>query len=213
MKTPITRQRIRNHLTYAWWKYLLLICVAVFGWNIFYTVTRYQPPEEKKVIMHLYAYADQNALNAYMAEINATLMPEMEEMTSVYTGLDDTYGEMIFATHIAVSEGDIYLLNRDYFQRHASSGVFLPLEDQEELIAMLEEAGVSLSQGWRTETETGERHLFAIPCANLPGLTAYVPDPTDVYLAVLYNNQNDENVLKFLNFFIADLLKDPAGAE
>lgn len=213
MKTPITRQGIRNHLTYAWWKYLLLICAAVFGWNIFYTVTRYRPPEEKKIVMNLYTYADQYALNDYMAKVNATLMPEMEEMTAVYNSLDDTYGAMIFSTHIAVSEGDIYLLDREYFQRHASSGVFLPLEDQEELMAMLEEAGVSLSQGWRAMTDTGERHLFAIPCAALPGFTAFTPDPSDDYLCVLYNNQNDENVLRFLNIFIADMLKDPVAAE
>ena len=31
MKTPITREKIKNHLTYASWKYALLIIVAIFG--------------------------------------------------------------------------------------------------------------------------------------------------------------------------------------
>ena len=47
MKTPITQEKIKNHLTYASWKYALLIIVAIFGWNLIYSVTQSQPPEEK----------------------------------------------------------------------------------------------------------------------------------------------------------------------
>lgn len=207
MKTPITRQRLRNHLTYAWWKYLLLIVIATFGWNIIYTMTRYRPPEEKRVIINLYVYGDQIALNDYMAGVNETLMPDMEEMNSVYTTLDDAYGDMIISAHMAAAEGDIWLLSRDQFQSYASTGAFIALEAQPELLAMLEDAGISLTQGWRAESDTGERHLYGIPCANLPGITTYVYNPSDCYLCVLYRNGNDENVIKFLNIFMSDLLQ------
>lgn len=213
MKTPITRQLIRNHMTYSWWKYALLIVIAVFGWNIVYTVTRYQPPEDKRIVMNIYVDADQPALNEYMAQVNATLMPEMEEMTTVYNALDSMYGDMVFSAHIAVAEGDVYLISRDYFQRYASSGLYLALEDQSELVAELEEAGVSLSQGWRLLNETSERHLYGIPCANLPGMAAYVYNPADCYLAVLPANGNDENVLRFLTIFVGDLLQPVETAE
>lgn len=211
MKTPITRQRLRNHLTYSWWKYVLLFVIAIFGWNITYTVTRYRAPEEKKVVMNLYVYADQAMLDAYMAEINASLMPDMEEMNTVFTTLDDMYGDMIFSTHMAANEGDIYMLDRSRFQQAAASGAFVPLEGEAELVAALEEAGASVSQGWRTMSETGERHLYGIPCTSLPGLAPYLADPADSYLAVLVNNHNDENVLKFLNIFIRDMLREPAA--
>ena len=206
MKTPVTRKRLRNHLTYSWWKYALLIVFAVFGWNIIYTVTQYRAPEDKKVTVNMYVYGDQDALNAYMAEVNATLMPEMEQMDSIFTALDDSYGDMILSTHMAASEGDIYLLDRTHFQQSAAAGAFLPLETETELVAMLEGAGVSLSQGWRTESETGARHLYGIPCAALPGMASYVYMPDDCYMAVLISNQNDENVLRFLNIFVGDLL-------
>lgn len=49
MKLPITKRRVRNHLTYAWWQYVLLVCLAVFGWNLIYTTTRYRSPEHLKV--------------------------------------------------------------------------------------------------------------------------------------------------------------------
>ena len=32
MKTPLTKKRIQDHLTYAWWKYILLIVIAGMGW-------------------------------------------------------------------------------------------------------------------------------------------------------------------------------------
>lgn len=213
MKTPITKQRLRNHLTYAWWKYLLLIVIAILGWNLFYTVTRYTPPEDKRVTISLYVYGDQTALNEYMAEVNETLMPDMEDMSVMYNPLDDVYGSMIISAHVFAAEGDIWLLDRDEFLNYASTGVFIALETQPELLAMLQEAGISLSQGWRTETESGERHLFGIPCANLPGLAAYVADPSDCYLCVLYRNGNDENVFKFLNIFMEDMLQEPETPE
>lgn len=213
MKTPITKQRLRNHLTYGWWKYALLIVLAIFGWNLVYTVTRYRAPEEKKVVVNLYVYGDQDALNAYMAEVNAALMPDMEEMSTLFSPLDDTYGDMLLSTHMAAAEGDIYLLDRTHFQQCAASGAFLPLETQTELVSLLEEAGLSLSQGWRTVNDTGERHLYGIPCADLPGISAYIYDPSDCYMAVLISNQNDENVLKFLDIFVSDLLTPPADAQ
>ena len=206
MKTPITKQRLRNHLAYGWWKYALLFVLAIAGWNIIYTVTRYRAPEDKKIVVNLYVYGSQQALNDYMADVNANQMPEMEEMDCLFTTMDDMYGDMILSTHLAASEGDIYLLDRTRFQQCAASGAFLPLENQTELVAMLEEAGVSLSQGWRTETESGEKHLYGIPCAALPSMAAYVFDPSDCYMAVLISNHNDENVLRFLNIFVSDLL-------
>ena len=210
MKTPITKQRLRNHLAYSWWKYLLLVVIAIFGWDIMYSVTRYRAPEEKRVVVNLYVYGDQEGLSAYMAEVNANLMPEMEEMDCVFTTLDDAYGDMILSTHMAAAEGDIYLLDRSRFQQSAASGAFVPLESETEMVAALEEAGISLSQGWRTVSETGERHLYGIPCANLPGIAQYVFNPSDCYMAVLITNHNDENVLQFLRIFVSDLLAAPA---
>lgn len=207
MKTPLTRQRLRNHIMYSWWKYVLLIVLAIFGWDIIYNMTRYRPPEAKKVNLNVYVAANQTALDAYLSDIHETQLPEMEEMSASYTVLEQMYGDMIFSAHMASNDGDIYLLNRDYFQRYASSGAYRALEDETELIATLEEAGVSLTQGWRALSDTGERHLYAIPCANLPGIAAYVADPSDCYLVVLLNNGNDENVIRFLNIFVNDLLQ------
>ena len=49
MRLPITRERIRTHFHYGWWQYALLIGLAIFGWNLLYTTTRYRSPEALKV--------------------------------------------------------------------------------------------------------------------------------------------------------------------
>ena len=79
MKTPLSMQKVRNYLTYSSWKYILLLLLAIFGWNLVFTMTRYRPPEEKKVVINMYVDGSQEALNTYMAGVNETLLPEMEE--------------------------------------------------------------------------------------------------------------------------------------
>lgn len=209
MKTPVNRQTIRQHFTYGWWKYLLLVVLAVFATDLIYTMTAYRPPEEKKVQFYVYGLANEDALNAYMAKIQAEQMPDMEVMDCHSFMEDSTYGAMQLTTYMAAGEGDIYLLSREQFIGSAASGAFLPLENDPELMAIFDEAGISLQNGWRRDTTTGETHLFGIPQSKLPGLTASYAYAQDGYLCVLYANRNDENVLKFLRIMCRDMLTAP----
>ena len=71
MKTPITKEKFQNHITYSSWKYILLVVAAIFGWNIIYSVTQYQPPEEKKVILGIFTYGDGVNITPYMQRFQA----------------------------------------------------------------------------------------------------------------------------------------------
>lgn len=206
MKTPITLKAIRNHLTYSWWKYALLAVLAIFGWNFFYTVTAYKPPADKKVEMFVFGGGDQDRLDAYMEHIRTTEMSDMEEMSSVFLVVDETYTPMQLMTYIAAGEGHLYMLPKDYFQSYAGQGAFMPLEDIPGLTAMLEEAGISYDRGWRTYTEIGEKHLYGIPMANMPGFSQYSYGYEDSYLSISVTNGNDENSIKFLLRFLQDMM-------
>ena len=60
MKTPLTKERLKHHLAYNSWKYLLLVVLCVLGWNLIYTTTAYRPPVEKIVDVYLCSgYGDQ----------------------------------------------------------------------------------------------------------------------------------------------------------
>ena len=209
MKTPVNKETISQHITYSWWKYALLIVLAVFATDLLYTVTAYRSPENKKVLFYIYGYANTEGLDAYMAKIQEEQMPDMEVMNSQTIIADNSYGVMQLTTYMAAGEGDIYLLPRDQFISSAGSGAFLPLEDDIELMAVFDEAGISLQNGWRRDSSTGETHLFGIPQSKLPGLTASYAYAEDGYLSVLVTNQNDENVLKFLRILCQDMLTAP----
>ena len=160
MKTPLTSARLKQHLTYNWWKYLL------------------------------------------------AAVSDMEEMKPILLLSDDSYGPMQLMTYMAAGEGDVYLLAREEFLNYASSGSLVPLEDDPELLALFDSAGVSLQSGWRRDTETGETHLYGIPQDKLPGLIQYAY-AQDGFLCVPLTGGNQENAMKFLRILCRDMLTAP----
>lgn len=131
MKTPLTKERLKHHLAYNSWKYLLLVVLCVLGWNLIYTTTAYRPPAEKIVDVYLCSgYGDQEALDAYLENIRQTEMSDMEQMQSIFLSVtnDDYYGAIQLATYVMAGEGDIYLLDKDNFVNYAGQGALIDLE-------------------------------------------------------------------------------------
>ena len=110
------------------------------------------------------------------------------------------------ATYMAASEGDVYLLPRDEFVTLAAQGSLLPLENDKELMALFDQAGINLQNGWRKDNETGESHLCGIPQNKVPGLSQYAY-ATDGYLCIPVTSANEENAMKFLRILCRDTLK------
>lgn len=207
MKTPVNKTTLRQHWEYSWWKYFLLIVLSLVVWNLVYTVTAYRPPADKKVDFYVSgAMADQDGLNTYLENIRTTEMPDMEQMTSVILTNDAYYGTMQLATYIAAGEGDVYMLDGDTFQQYATSGAMLPLEGYQDLVDQAETAGISVDKGWRTESDSGERHLYGIPASLLTGFESYGIDPDNMYLCVMCNCGNDDMAVKLMQYMIRDML-------
>jgi len=211
VKTPVNLQTIRQHLTYHWWKYVLVILFAIFGTDLLYTVTAYRSPANKVIEFYVYGAMDETRMDAYMEQVRLSDLPDQEIMDASLLIEDETYGLMQLSTYIAAGEGDLYLLPKNEFVGYAGAGAFLPLEGDTELMSLFDEAGVSLQSGWRRETDTGENHLFGIPLARLPGLTHYAY-AKDGYLCVLISGGNNDNVMKFLRILCRDMLQEPPEA-
>ena len=213
MKTPVNKETLRQHLNYGWWKYAIIVLAAIFGWSLVYTMTAYRAPADKKVDFYVASgYGDQEALIAYMENVRQTEMSDMEEMGAVVLINDDTYFIMQLSTYIAAGEGDVYLLAAENFQSYASAGSLLPLENVPEVMDYVNAAGIDPGKGWRTESETRERHLYGIPARMLTGLDEYSVPIEDAYLCVTVNNGNDENSLKFLGILVRDMFRAPETA-
>ena len=208
MKTPINAETLRHHLTYSWWKYVLVLIAGIFLVNLIFTVTAPRIPEDKRVDFYIYGLSDSESLNAYMEKIRSEEMPDMEIMTSLTMFPNDAYGPMQLMTYMSAQEGDVFLLTRDEFLSYASSGAFLPLEDDEELMGIFNEAGIDLRRGWRTLADSDETHLYGIPADMLPGLNALCYADNGFLTVTVYNG-NQENVMKFLRILCRDMLVAP----
>ena len=208
MKTPINAETLRHHFTYSWWKYVLVLIAGIFLVNLIFTVTAPRIPEDKRVDFYVYGLSDSESLNAYMEKVRSEKMPDMQSMTSLTMFPNDAYGPMQLMTYMSAQEGDVFLLTRDEFLSYASSGAFLPLEDDEELMGIFNEAGIDLRRGWRTLADSDETHLYGIPADMLPGLNALCYADNGFLTVTVYNG-NQENVMKFLRILCRDMLVAP----
>lgn len=212
MKTPVTSDRLKQHFAYNWWKYLLIAVIGFGLVDLIYTVTAYRPPRDKKIGFYVYGYTNDEELTAYLDHVRETEMSDMEEISSVQLINDESYGPMQLMTYFTTGEGDVYLLSRETFLNYAPDGAFVPLENDPDLMALLDSAGVSVQSGWRRNTETGETHLYGIPQSKLPALSRYA-QAQDGFLCQIVTGGNQENAAKFLRILCRDMIAEPPDAE
>lgn len=212
MKTPVTSEKLKQHLTYSWWKYLLIAVLAFGLVDLLYTVTAYRSPRDKTVSLYTYGYNNESALTEYLDNVRETEMSDMEVLSFVTLLNDETYGPMQLMTYMAVGEGDVYLLPREEFLNNAANGSLVPLENDSELMSLFDNAGISLQSGWRTDSGTGETHLYGIPQDKLPGLSQYAY-AKDGFLCMIVSGRNQENAAKFLRILCRDTITAPAADE
>jgi hypothetical protein len=205
LKMPITKLKIHNHFHYSLWKYALLAVIALFGWNLIYTSTRYQSPENLKVEF----YAEESSLSGtdpqvLADQIHTDVMPEMEEVTTTATTYDDTYGDMQLMVWVSAAQGDVYLLSNSRYQSLADNQALLDLQPYVDSGA-LQTQGLTLTDGYVTDSETGLTTLVGIPADGLQGLADYGLLCDNATLCILANNGNDEYAVKFLNYLLTHL--------
>ena len=207
MKLPITKRRVRNHLAYAWWQYVLLVCIAVFGWNLIYTTTRYRSPEPLKVEWYGEGYvtAEQQAqIDAMLDRLHGELFPDMEEVTFTPVAYDDTYGDMQLFVWASAGQGDLYTLSAEAYKNLASGGVMLDLQPYVD-DGTLNVEGLDLKNGYVTDNETGKRYLMGIPMDSLAGLESYGVATQGKVMSILVNGGNTENTMKLMKWLLENM--------
>ena len=211
IKTPINRKKIRTHITYNFWKYIMVIAAAVFGWDLLYSMTAYKSPEDKRIDLYIQSpLVTEQRVEAFFQPIWEERVPDMEVVDAVMltSSTQDYYGSMQLTVYIMAQEGDIYMLSSSDFKSFASQGVFLDLQPAIDE-GKLHTEGLDLSAGYVALIDdnglpTGERQLFGIPAASLGGLAEGLGlDTRDMVLSVTAFSGNEENVIRFLDGLIA----------
>lgn len=208
IKTPLSKERIRTHLTYSSWKYLALIVASIFGWNLLYTMTAYRSPEHLRVDVYLQSgTAVDEAVDAYFKPVWDACIPDMETVDAIIlasSASEDAYANMQLSVYIMAGEGDIYMLKSEDFKNFAAQGAFIDLTPYVEN-GMLNIDGIDTSAGYVAVVDdegipTGEKQFFGIPAYTLDGLKngAGIYNK-DLIIGVTAFSNNEENVIKFLN--------------
>lgn len=211
IKTAITRKKIRTHITYNFWKYILVIAAAIFGWDLLYSMTAYKSPEDKRIDLYIQSpLVTEQRAEAFFQPIWEERVPDMEVVDAIMltSSTQDYYGSMQLTVYIMAQEGDIYMLSSSDFKSFASQGVFLDLQPAIDA-GKLHAGDMDLSAGYVALIDdnglpTGERQLFGIPAASLGGLAEGLGlDTRDLVISVTAFNGNEDNVIAFLDGLIA----------
>ena len=205
MKTPITPARLREHLSYSWWKYLLAAAGCCLLWNLVFAVTAPQVPEDRKLDVYFYAYGNAEAAQAWFDGVREKEFPD-QKISVEFILPDDAYGSMALTARVFAGEGDLMILPRSVFQTYSGEGLFIPLEEMPDIPAACEAAGVNLERGWRMNTDEGVRHLYGIPLAGLDTLRSWIAADSDCYLSIRVRNGNDENAAALLRTILREML-------
>ena len=213
IKTPINKEKIRNHVTYHGWAYVLVAVVAALGWNLVYTVTAPRVPEEKRIDLYVLSGTTSNEIvDAFLKSLWEEYAPEMESVSSVVIGAYDDYATpMQLSAYVAAGEGDIYFLTETYFKSLAGQGALLSLDDLVESGA-IDVTDIDLTKGHVTYISAydendapiaTDEHLYGIPLESLYGyMSGMQIDNRTLYAAIMVNNRNEENVIPFFDVLL-----------
>lgn len=202
----ITKQRIKNHWAYSWWKYLVMCVCVVFGVNMFFTMTAYRSPENKKVELYLCSgWADSELAYADMWPMLQEVAPDQEELLIMNIDLvgQEYYTIMQFTTYIAAQQGDVMLLPKSEFAKYASEDAWSMYAELTPYLesGMLSADDIDLTRG-KLENASGEIGVFGIPADTLYGLTDYGVDPADTVLVVTAFSGNEETCVKLVDVMV-----------
>ena len=160
MKTRFNWTNIKRHLTYNGWKYILAAVLIGFGIDMLFTTTRYVVPNDKKIEIYIYGYANDETLEQYMIETGKEETPDMEEMSCQVIMPDDQQADMVLQVRLMAQEGDIYIVPRDRFFSCSSVGFFAELDSYPEIMELIEEKDIKIAEAKLIDVLNN--HLWAI---------------------------------------------------
>ena len=212
MKSRPEIKTLKNHFTYSWWKYLIVLIVGVFGVDLLYTVTEPKVPDSLKIEMIVCGASLDQDFGEYMERVRVEQMPDMLK-TELSVIPDDDTAIQYLTVRIGTQGGDVYLLPKDEFDTIALNGALLPLEDDKGLMDVLQVLNVE--SGRKVDPDSRDsRHLYGIPLKNqygqsqFPGLEQYFY-VNDGYLCLLRYGKNVENARIFLRILCQELSSVP----
>lgn len=208
---------IKQHFAYTWWAYVLVAVLMLFGWQMAYHATEYEPPADKKLQITIAGDYVSTTVLEYYQQRAAEEFPEMERITVDnipldFTGEGDYSGYTKLQVVIACGEGDVYLLDREMLGIYGNMGAFEPLDDlvtaEGALEGMFTEEEIERGT-FVAEDGDGQEHVYALPADRLYGLVSQGVDTSGLYLTITSYSGNPEYARKALIWLCEQTQEDP----
>lgn len=212
-QVQLSRERVRNHIQYDWWKYLAAILITIFLWNILSTMLRPRTPADKKLDIFL---AGDYVLPEFMEGLANDIMEDFPYLLEVnvdhipLNGQDmqmDYVGRQKLMVMLGSQTGDIYVFSKEEFEKIVEQGAFLPLDDfvneNKDLIDhdKLEKYKVTYVD-MEDEKEVTEEHYYGIPISQLKLFENTGYDVSDKIIGIMSYSRNQETALEVLKWIL-----------
>ena len=187
----ITKERVKNHFFYGWWKYVLAVVLCVFGIDMIFAMTAYRPPEDKKTEWFvLNGYMDAERMEQDFFPVIQSVCPEQEALTvmSINLNSEDPYTRMQFTTYTAAGQGDMALMPANEWRRLSQEDVTDVFVDLTPYI----QSGVIDVSGLDLTAYSRDGGIYGIPADGLGGLNAYGNDPRGSCLCIMAYSGNQD---------------------
>lgn len=184
--TKVTRQKWKDHLSYAKKVYIIGALVAIAIASVFYTVTRYIPPDENAVAIQLVdSYVDTTKLDADVpvllekGQAFDSALEELSFLSIAYSGKSSEYdGSQLYAVQVYAGGNDIFIQNELLTNGMYEQGYLVPLDTLEgfeefnkrypETVLWLEEFREE-GEATPDEPEPVVMHAYAVDLSSLLG--------------------------------------------
>lgn len=207
MKEKVTKAYLQNHFHYFKWAYLVIFAFALFGWNLIFSVTEPEIPEEKKLEVYFcgptFMY-DQAELEAEAA----AAFPDMEKIGFYGIDVDSYEGYQQFSVLLAAHEGDIFIIDRSYLSYFVKEWLATELDGYVESGALATQADYTVTTKNRVpdpyldpnDKDTAPR-IYAVECSDLYAMMPdCLYDNRNAVMIITSYSGNEENAVKMINW-------------
>ncbi len=209
-RVRLNKERLRNHIQYDWWKYVVCIIVTIAVWNLITTVTRPQTPPDKKIEIFLVGnYVLEESAMAISDRIIEDF-PNLWEVNINNIARDKEDPQLDYMSRqklmvmLASQTGDIYAFDKEEFAKIVEQGAFIPLdefiEDNRSLIG-----DDRLEKAERIDTEfDSEPHYYGIPMDGLELFKNTGYDVSDKVIGMTIFSENPSMAVEVLKWILND---------
>lgn len=205
-KVQVNKERLRNHMQYDWWKYIVGIMITMFLWSMITTITAPKTPPEQLIEIFLVGdYTLDEAIEPIKDDILNEFTNLLEvNILNIPIGVDpqmDYVGRQKLMVMVGSQSGDIYAFEKEEFKQMAEQGAFMPLDEYvDDFKGIL--GDVDLEEYKMTDPDEGVAHYYGIPLADSEIFKDTGYDVSDKVIGVMAYSGNQLNAIDVVKWIL-----------